>query len=84
MYLLPGDLRQNATASCRFIQTPIASRHQPLCGSVCAIELSLEKLQDAWCKFFNKGSFTYYVITEGEGGFQMITFDYEGEGGFGQ
>ena len=25
----------------------------------------------------NKGSFTYYVITEGGGGFQMITFDYE-------
>ena len=26
-------------------------------------------------------SFTYYVIKEGEGGFQMITFDYEGGGG---
>ena len=31
-----------------------------------------------------KGSFTYYVIKEGEGGFQMITLDYEGEGGFAQ
>ena len=31
---------------------------------------------------FYKGSFTCYVIKEG--GFQMITFDYEGGGGFGQ
>ena len=30
-----------------------------------------------------KGSFTYYVIKGGgEGGFQMITLDYEGGGGF--
>jgi hypothetical protein len=33
--------------------------------------------------FDTKGSFTYYVISEGEGGFQMITLDYEGGGGFG-
>ena len=32
----------------------------------------------------DKGSFTYYVIKEGEGGFQMITLDYEKGGGFGQ
>ena len=30
----------------------------------------------------HKGSFTYYAITEGEGGFQMITFDYKGKGEF--
>ena len=33
-------------------------------------------------EIWNKGSFTYDVITEGEAGFQMITFDYEGGGGF--
>ena len=35
-----------------------------------------------WVDSSIKGSFTYYVIKEGEGGFQMITFDYEGGGGF--
>ena len=31
-------------------------------------------------KISTKASFTYYVIKEGDVGFQMITFDYEGEG----
>ena len=34
-------------------------------------------------KPFNKGSFTYYVISRGGGGFQMLTVDYGGGGGGG-
>ena len=29
----------------------------------------------------SKGSFTYYVINRGGGGFQMFTVDYRGGGG---
>ena len=31
----------------------------------------------------DKGSFTYYVISRGGGGFQMLTVDYGGGGGGG-
>ena len=37
------------------------------------------KKEEIWCSQGpNKGLFTHYVITEGEGCFQMITFDYVG------
>ena len=51
-------------------------------SSVCYLPCSLLEFGEPILYFTDKGSFSYYVIKEGEGGFQMITFDYEGGGGF--
>ena len=36
---------------------------------------------DSRLLYCSKGSFTYYVISRGGGGFQMLTVDYGGGGG---